>query len=78
VYYIKSPSLSPSESPAIEIAEEPFVYLKTFGRLGNQLFQYAYAYTIAKKHRMALFLDAPLINYINVNEPRKVRLKISI
>jgi hypothetical protein len=70
--YIKSPSPSPQESPAIEIAEEPFVYLKTFGRLGNQLFQYACAYTIAKKHRMALFLDAPL-NYINVNEPRKTK-----
>jgi hypothetical protein len=67
--YIKYAS-SP-ESPTIKTAE-PFVYLKTFGRLGNQLFQYACAYAIAKKHRMSLFLDAP-VNYINTNEPRKTK-----
>jgi hypothetical protein len=38
---------------------ESFVHLKTHGRLGNQLFEYACSYSLARKHKIPLFLDVP-------------------
>jgi hypothetical protein len=38
---------------------ESFVHLSTFGRLGNQLFEYACSYSIARKLKIPLFLDVP-------------------
>jgi len=50
------------ESDALDprnwIPQKPFVYYRAFGGLGNQLFQYACAYTIAKKNKIPLLVYA--------------------
>jgi hypothetical protein len=40
---------------------DSFVHLVTFGRLGNQLFQYACFYSLARKLKVPLFLEVPTI-----------------
>jgi hypothetical protein len=42
-----------------EHSKETFVHLSMCGRLGNQLFQYACSYSIAKKLKIPLFLQLP-------------------
>jgi len=39
--------------------EHPFVFLQTFGRLGNQMFEFACGYTLAKKNKIPLLLQLP-------------------
>jgi hypothetical protein len=50
----------------------PLVYLKVFGGLGNQLFEYACAYSLAKKNDWSLHVHIPINTHIdNSNLLRK-------
>jgi hypothetical protein len=50
----------------------PLVYLEVFGGLGNQLFQYACAYSLAKKNDWSLHVHIPINTHIdNSNLLRK-------
>jgi hypothetical protein len=50
----------------------PLVYLKVFGGLGNQLFEYACAYSSAKKNDWSLHVHIPINTHIdNSNLHRK-------
>jgi hypothetical protein len=52
-----------------QTTNSPFVYLKVFGRLGNQLFEYACAYTLARKLGIPLsvWLPPELVNDLTNN-----------
>jgi hypothetical protein len=56
-----SSMFDPFEIEAGSSGLESFVHLVTVGRLGNQLFEYACSYSIARKLRIPLFLDVGTI-----------------
>jgi hypothetical protein len=58
----------PFETEGSSGGGDSFVHLVTFGRLGNQLFQYACFYSLARKLRIPLFLEVPRINGSGENE----------
>jgi hypothetical protein len=43
----------------------PLVYLKVFGGLGNQLFEYACAYSLAKKNDWSLHVHIPINTHMD-------------
>jgi hypothetical protein len=55
-----SSMLEPFEIGAGSSGLESFVHLKTVGRFGNQLFEFACSYSIARKLKIPLFLDVPM------------------
>jgi len=66
MYIINIESLGFSLLPNFKIkivdtkgTDHPFVFIKTSGRLGNQMFEYACGYTLAKKNKVPFLLTLP-------------------
>lgn len=53
------------------------IIVKLWGGLGNQLFQYAYGYMLAKKNNVEIILDVSWFQSQNIREPEILKLNIT-
>lgn len=60
----------------IKTMNEKVIIVKLWGGLGNQLFQYAYAYHVAKKNECKLILDISWFKRQDLREPEILKLNV--